>query len=108
METFVLVLLSAGLCLAANDIVWTTPVENELGAVPLGNGVVATSVWAAKANSSSSDVSQLVMYLSRNDAYDETGSFLKLGRLRLTFPRSSAPFRQVHSIEEVRRRKCTM
>lgn len=64
-------------------ITWTSPSTNSAGSMPLGNGDIGVNAWAERAG-------DLLLYLGKGDAWDESGRLLKLGRLRLRF--SGEPF----------------
>lgn len=65
--------------LSAYDVVWTTPSEDASGSMPIGNGTLGANVWVEPGG-------DLVMYLSRTDAWSENERLLKLcqARVRLT------------------------
>ncbi|MCI0512241.1 DUF5703 domain-containing protein [candidate division KSB1 bacterium] len=56
--------------------IWTTPSQNSSGSMPIGNGDIGLNVWV-EANG------DLLFYLSKTDAWSETGRLLKLGRIRI-------------------------
>lgn len=62
--------------LARSSLVWTSPSTNIWGTMPLGNGDVAANVWVEPSG-------DLLVYLSKSDAWDEHARLLKLGLLRL-------------------------
>lgn len=64
--------------LAAFDVVWTSPGGDADASMPLGNGVVGANVWVE-------DSGDVLLLLSRTDAWSETDRLLKLGRVRLHF-----------------------
>lgn len=59
-----------------NDLVWTSLGTNENDSLPVGNGDLAANVWTE----TNGDV---VILLAKNDAWSDTGSIVKLGRVRL-------------------------
>jgi alpha-L-fucosidase 2 len=61
------------------NVVWTTPSTNSQGSMPLGNGDLGVNVWIENNK-------DLVFYLSKTDAWDENGSLLKLGKVRVSLP----------------------
>ncbi|MCD6304198.1 MAG: hypothetical protein J7M21_04470, partial [Planctomycetes bacterium] len=72
------------------DVVWTTPSKGPSGSMPLGNGDVGMNLWVDP----NGDV---VMLLSKTDAWDAHCRLLKLGRLRVSFrprPQLARGFRQ--------------
>ena len=61
-----------------SNVVWKdTAWPGELGAMPLGNGDVAASVWVEETSG------DLLFYLSKSDAFDQNSQLLKVGRVRL-------------------------
>lgn len=58
------------------DVVWTSLGTNENDSLPVGNGDLAANVWTE----TNGDV---VVLLAKNDAWSDTGSIVKLGRVRL-------------------------
>ena len=85
--------------LAASNVVWETPSENSLGSMPLGNGDIAANVWVEPSG-------DLVLLLSKTDAYDSFARLLKIGRVRIqTEPAlvlPDAPFKQTLNLREGR------
>ena len=75
----------------AYNVVWTSPSKDSSGSMPVGNGDIGANVWVEE----SGDV---VLYVSKSDAWDDNGRLLKLGRVRLRLnPNPFAagqPFRQ--------------
>lgn len=59
------------------DEVWAGRSENSAGAMPVGNGRLAASVWQEKATG------DVLLLLARIDALDENARILKLGRVRV-------------------------
>ena len=78
------------------DLIWDTPSANAAGSMPIGNGEVGANVWVE----SNGD---LLFYLSRTDAWSETGRLLKLGKVRVSLSpnpfASGQPFRQRLNLE---------
>lgn len=67
--------------LAAYEVVWDSPSEDSSGSMPIGNGDLVANVWVEPSG-------DLVLLLAKNDAVDENGKLLKLGRVRIrTTPR---------------------
>jgi len=62
--------------LARCDVVWTEPSTNSLGSMPLGNGDIGVNVWVEAGG-------DLLIYLSKTDAWSENAQLLKLGRIRV-------------------------
>jgi alpha-L-fucosidase 2 len=58
------------------NVVWDSPSENSMGSMPLGNGDIGANVWVEPNG-------DLVLLLSKTDAYDEFGRLLKIGRVRI-------------------------
>jgi hypothetical protein len=59
------------------SLVWDSPSQNALGSMPLGNGDIAANVWVEPSG-------DIVLLLSKTDAYDDFSRLLKLGRIRIT------------------------
>jgi hypothetical protein len=66
------------------NVVWNTPSENALGSMPLGNGDIAANVWV-EGNG------DIVLLISKTDAFDEFNRLLKLGRIRIKTTPSILP-----------------
>ena len=62
--------------LAAYDVVWDSPSLNSAGSMPLGNGDIGVNAWVEAGG-------DLVLYVSKTDAWDENGRLCKIGRLRV-------------------------
>ncbi|MBL9136631.1 MAG: hypothetical protein JNK85_12210 [Verrucomicrobiales bacterium] len=62
--------------LAECNVLWSTPSSNTWGSMPLGNGDVAANAWVEPAG-------DLVLLLSKADAWDAHGRLVKWGRIRL-------------------------
>jgi len=75
----------------APAISWDSPSEGPSGSMPLGNGDIGLNVWTERSG-------DILMYLSKTDAWDENASLLKIGRLRLSFSpnplKAGSSFRQ--------------
>jgi len=91
--------LLAGLPIAAATsspnpyrVVWSTPGKDYRDSMPIGNGDLAANVWT-EANG------DVVLLLSKTDAWSENGELLKLGRVRIHLSpaafTASPDFRQV-------------
>ena len=61
---------------AANDIVWSSLGKNENDSMPVGNGDLAANVWTEPNG-------DLVLLVSKADAWSELNKPLKLGRIRI-------------------------
>jgi hypothetical protein len=83
-------LLIAAVAQAGNldhcNVVWDSPSTNSWGSMPIGNGDIGANVWVEPSG-------DLVLLLSKTDAWDEVARLCKLGRLRIKLP-SVANFRQ--------------
>jgi alpha-L-fucosidase 2 len=58
-------------------IVWATPGNNSQGSMPLGNGDIGVNAWVENSG-------DLLLYLSKTDAWSENGQLLKLGKIRIS------------------------
>jgi len=58
------------------NVVWTTPSDDSFGSMPLGNGDVGLNVWVEKNG-------DLLLYISKVDAFDAGHLLPKLGRIRI-------------------------
>ena len=69
---------------------WDSPSENSWGSMPLGNGDIGINAWVE------ASTGDLLLYLSKTDAWSENNRLLKLGRVRLRFGSGllTQPFRQ--------------
>ncbi|MFS0772778.1 DUF5703 domain-containing protein [Sphingomonas sp. 1P08PE] len=76
--------------MAAYDPVWRSPSRNAGGSMPCGAGDIGLNVWV--------EGEELLFYVARSGAFDETNSYLKLGRMRLRFDPS--PFGEGTSFEQ--------
>ena len=76
------------------NVAWDSPSKNSLGSMPLGNGDIAANVWVEPTG-------DIVLLLSKTDAYDEFNRLLKLGRIRIkTTPSlTGQPFMQTLHME---------
>ena len=61
---------------AENDVTWNSPGTNENDSMPLGNGDVGLNVWTEQNG-------DILLLLSKSDAWSENGQLLKLGRVRI-------------------------
>lgn len=84
--------------LARYNPVWTIPGADASGSMPIGNGVVGANVWVDAGG-------DVVLLLSRTDAWSETDRLLKLGRVRVHLepsPFTGPGFRQELRLAEGR------
>ena len=58
------------------NVDWSTPSADYNGSMPLGNGDIGLNVWCQPDN-------DLIFYISKTDAWSESGRLLKLGRMRV-------------------------
>lgn len=58
------------------NVIWTTPSKGSSGSMPIGNGDVGLNVWVQQSG-------DLVLLVSKTDAWSENCRLLKLGRLRI-------------------------
>ena len=72
--------LAAASCLAAEPapLVWATHGKRSADSIPAGNGDIGVNVWTEENG-------DLLLYIGKTDAFDESGRLLKLGRLRVKF-----------------------
>ena len=74
------------------NVVWETPSEDHNGSMPIGNGDIGMNVWVEKNG-------DLMLLLSKTDAWSENGRLLKLGRVRLKLSPNpftgNVPFKQI-------------
>jgi len=84
------------------NVVWDSPSQNAAGSMPIGNGEVGANFWVEPSG-------DMVFYISRTDAWSETGELYKLGRIRVsTQPAitSANDFRQTLDLENGRITLC--
>jgi hypothetical protein len=77
-------LQSAGL--DDSNVVWDSPSADSRGSMPIGNGDIGANVWVEPSG-------DLLLLLSKSDAWDEVSRLCKLGQLRIKLP-SLTGFRQ--------------
>lgn len=65
------------------DYVWDTPSIDSSASMPVGGGDIGLNVWAE-------DNGDILFYMGRSGAYDEHGTLLKQGRVRLHVPGDKA------------------
>jgi alpha-L-fucosidase 2 len=82
--------------IAENDVTWTSPGKDENDSMPIGNGDLAANVWTEQSG-------DLVLLLSKADAWTEMGKLVKLGRVRIHLDQNpfagGAAFTQVLRLE---------
>lgn len=61
---------------AVNDVTWTTLGQNENDSMPIGNGDLAANIWTEQNG-------DLVLLISKSDAWTEMGQLVKLARVRI-------------------------
>jgi alpha-L-fucosidase 2 len=81
--SFFLSLLAAGAAAGPPPLLWTTHGNRSADSIPAGNGDIGVNVWTEEDG-------DLLLYVGKTDAFDESGRLLKLGRLRIHF--SNNPF----------------
>lgn len=76
------------------NVEWDSQSEDALGSMPLGNGDIGVNAWVEPTG-------DLVLLLSKTDAFDDFSRLLKLGRIRIkTTPSlSERPFSQTLRME---------
>jgi hypothetical protein len=67
---------------STNDVRWTTLGQNENDSMPIGNGDLAANVWTEQNG-------DLILLVSKSDAWTEMGKLVKLGRVRIHFTPNS-------------------
>ena len=77
--------------LDAYNVVWDSPSQDHNGSMPIGNGDIGMNVWMEPNG-------DLLLLLSKTDAWSEDAELLKLGRVRVSFSPNpldrGAPFKQ--------------
>lgn len=58
------------------SMVWDSPSRNALESMPLGGGDIGCNIWV--------ESGEIFLYMQRSGCFDETGEYLKLGRIRLS------------------------
>ena len=58
------------------NLVWNSQSKNSSESMPCGGGSIGLNVWVEN--------NELMMYMSKSDAFDENNGLDKLGRLRIT------------------------
>lgn len=79
---------------AQAHVTWNSPSENSRGSMPLGNGDLGANVWVEPSG-------DLVLLLSKNDAFDGFNRLLKPGKVRIQTdpPLTSEQFEQTLELE---------
>ncbi len=76
--------------------VWTSQSRNALDSMPCGGGDIGLNVWVEDGD--------VLFYIARSGAFDETNAYLKLGRMRLKLEpnpfANGQPFRQALDIDK--------
>jgi hypothetical protein len=80
--------------IAVNDVTWTTLGQNENDSMPIGNGDLAANVWTEQNG-------DLVLLVSKSDAWTNLGMLVKLGRIRIHL--TPNPFAGVQDFKQVLR-----
>lgn len=82
---------------SVNDVTWTTLGQDENDSMPIGNGDLAANVWTEQNG-------DLVLLVSKADAWTELGKLVKLGRVRIKLSPNpfvgAASFTQVLRLED--------
>ena len=71
-------------------VVWNTPSKGPQESMPVGGGDIGANVWVENG--------ELLLYLQRSGAFNDTGEFLKAGRLRVAL--SPNPFADAESFRQ--------
>lgn len=64
------------------SMIWNSPSKNAAESMPLGGGDIGCNVWV--------ESGEILLYMQRSGCFDETGEYLKLGRIRISL--SPNPF----------------
>ena len=64
--------------LDACNVVWDSPSTNSCGSMPLGNGDIGLNAWVELNG-------DLVFFISKTDAWTDSGRLVKLGQVRVRF-----------------------
>lgn len=83
--------------LSRYNVTWDSPSLNSAGSMPLGNGDIGVNAWVEPSG-------DLLLYVSKTDAWDDNGRLLKLGRIRINLSPSlviaGRPFRQTLQLRQ--------
>ena len=74
-----------------SNVIWNSPSKDASGSMPIGNGDTALNVWIEEDG-------HLCFYISKTDAWDQNGSLLKLGAVRVSL--TPNPFTQGASFKQ--------
>jgi len=74
------------------NVVWDSPSEDHNGSMPIGNGDIGLNVWVEPGG-------DLLLLISKTDAWSENCRLLKLGRVRVSL--SPNPFADTDSFQQV-------
>ena len=74
------------------NVVWESPSKDHNGSMPIGNGDIGMNVWVEPGG-------DLLLLISKTDAWSENGRLLKLGRVRISL--SPNPFADTDSFRQV-------
>jgi hypothetical protein len=69
--------------LSQYNVIWDSLSINSSGSMPIGNGDIGLNVWVEESGN-------LIFFIGKTDAWNETHRLLKLGRVRISF--SPNPF----------------
>jgi hypothetical protein len=77
------------------NVVWDSPSKDSGGSMPLGNGDIGLNAWVEAGG-------DLLFFISKTDAWTDSGRLVKLGqiRVRLTPSLADQPFRQELQLRE--------
>jgi hypothetical protein len=75
--------------ISAYNVIWNSQSKNSSESMPLGGGDIGCNVWVEN--------NDLIFYIGRSGTFDENGSMLKLGRVRLQL--SPNPFKNTFKQE---------
>ncbi|MCX6922146.1 MAG: DUF5703 domain-containing protein, partial [Verrucomicrobia bacterium] len=79
------------------NVVWDSPSKNSAGSMPIGNGDIGMNVWVEENG-------DLLLLISKTDAWCENSRILKVGRVRIALSPSpfvkGQPFRQELKLRE--------
>ena len=79
------------------DVTWNSPSQDASGSMPLGNGDIGLNAWVEPGG-------DILLYISKTDAWGDNGRLLKVGRVRIHLDpsplRPDTPFRQTLRLRE--------
>ncbi|MEM2867427.1 MAG: DUF5703 domain-containing protein [Candidatus Bathyarchaeia archaeon] len=73
-------------------LIWTKPSKSSSESMPLGNGDVGLNVWVEEGG-------DLLLYISKTDAWDENARLVKVGKVRIKF--APNPFNNYSSFNQI-------